>query len=523
MDKLGGSKQATRTNAPSTTKPKTASVLDLGSNSLKLANYVIGSYGTYKPYHQESVRLKLFDGMDGKILCDGYVDRTVESLKLFRNIVDFEDVTHVLSVATSVIRDAKNRFEIVQRIRKETGFDFRILSNHDEAVFSYAGAVKALRIPSVLFFDIGGGSLEVVLARDYEIKQVASLPLGALRVARMFSEGHVYEKTDLDKMTRYMHKIIPSRADLGMSNSESPVLVGVGGVLRALARYDQYHRGYSLSKVHNYKIDYDSLVSTYKRISRLPVEKIANINAIGRGRADIVVAGNLVILQLMKRLGFESVTVSAHGLREGTLALSLWYPKKFGGRSITYRDVRDMVRTGYNDLAESGGNFVQLMHSMDLLTDHEQDMLSYALTKIDNLRSFRDVENVLYSIMDDDSHLSHKDQITAALALIYSKKKNKVDPLLLRFENILESNDKTLIKKISSVVSICDIFHKTSAQVEATSEAPGSITLSIRPKTDVFPEVLLNQMCRRLEGTFGISLEPNVHHPESPAPDAAGV
>ena len=519
---MTGSKETTHSGVRGPVKPNVASVLDLGSNSLKLANYTISSYGTYKPYHQESVRLKLFDGMEDGILRGDYVDRTVDSLKLFRNIVDFEDVNYVVSVATSVIRDVKNKFEVVQRIRKETGFDFKILSYRDEAVFSYAGAIKALRIPSVLFFDIGGGSLEIVLARDYEIKQVMSLPLGTLRLTRMFSEGHMYGEAELDKMNRHVRQIIPSRTDLGISDSESLVLVGVGGVLRALARYDQYHREYKLSKVHNYRINYDSLTSNYKRISRLPVEKIASINAIGKGRADIVMAGNLVILQLMKSLGFESVTVSAHGLREGTLALSLRYPKKFEGQSITHLDVRDMVCTD-SDLAESAGNFVHLMHSMGHLSDHEQDILSYALTEIDNLRSFRDVENVLYSIMDDDSHLSHKDQIAAALALIYSKKKNKVDPLLLRFENILESNDKRLIKKISSVVSICDIFHKTSARVDATSGAPDSITLSIHPKTCIFPEVLLNQMCRRLEGTFGISLESDVHYPESPVPDAAGV
>lgn len=515
---MAGIKETIHTEIRIIAKPETASVLDLGSNSLKIANYTINNYGMYKPYHQESIRLKLFDGMDDGILMDDYVDRTVESLKLFRNIVDFENVSYVVSVATSAIRDAKNRLEIVQRIRNEAGFDFMILSDHDEAVFSYAGAVKALRIPSVLFFDIGGGSLEVVLARNYEIVRVVSLPLGALRLTRMFSDGGMYEKTNLDKMSLHVSKMIPSRAELGISDSEELVLVGVGGVLRVLARYDQYLRGYSLSKVHNYKIDYDSLEYAYKRIIRLPVEKIANISAIGKGRADIIMAGNLVILQLMRSLGFESVTVSAHGLREGTLALSLRYPKKFGGRSITYQDVRDMVCHNPGDLAESAGNFVQLMHSMDLLTDHEHDMLSYALTEIGNLWSFRDVENVLYSIMDDDSHLSHKDQITAALALIYSKKKNKVDPLLLRFENILESSDKGLIKKISSVVSICDIFHRTSARVDAASGSPGTITLSIRPKTGVFPEMLLNQACRRLEGTFGILLDTNVHYPESGSP-----
>ena len=144
----------------------------------------------------------------------------------------------------------------------------------------------------------------------------------------------------------------------------------------------------------------------------------------------------------MKKLGFDKLTVSAHGLREGTLALSLQYPNQFENQNITYQNIKDIIylSTQIEGPSESVDDLARLMFSMNLLSDHERILLSYALTQIDKLWSFRDVDNVLYSIMDDDSPLSHKDQLTAALSLIYSKKKKKVDPLMLRFENILETN-----------------------------------------------------------------------------------
>ena len=101
-----------------------ASVLDLGSNSVKLVNYKINSYNDYKPYHQESVRLRLSEGLENKVLRKDYVDKTIETLKLFRNIVDFENVNYVISVATSAIREAENRFDIIKRIDNEKNFDF---------------------------------------------------------------------------------------------------------------------------------------------------------------------------------------------------------------------------------------------------------------------------------------------------------------------------------------------------------------------------------------------------------------
>ena len=502
-----------------------ASVLDLGSNSVKLVNYRINSYNDYKPYHQESVRLRLSEGLEDGIIREDYVNNTVETLKLFRNIVDFEQVNYVISVATSAIRDAENRYEILDRIRKETNFDFKILSEHDEALYSYTGAIRSLRIPNAIFFDIGGGSLEIVYAENFIVKKVVSIPLGALRLTQMFSDSKS-NITNFYKMEKHITKLIPTLEDLEISNSDGLILVGVGGVLRALANYDQQLRNYPLSKLHNYKVTRSSLESVFKRIKSLPLEKISKIHSIGNSRADTVRTGALVIIRLMKILGFNELTISAHGLREGTLALSLQYPNEFLNQNIDYNKVKEIIylSTQMELLSEYVEDFIRLMYSMHLLTDYERELLSHAISQIDKLWSFRDVDNVLYSILDDDSSLSHREQLIVALALIYSKKKKKVDSILLKFENILEFNDKKLIKKISSIVSLCDIFHKTNVKLKATSNDPKSINLIIYAKSNIFPEVLLHQACRRLENALDISINTDIYYQTSlPSSGTIGI
>ncbi len=502
-----------------------ASVLDLGSNSVKLVNYIINSFNDYKPYHQESVRLKLSEGLENGLIQEKYIDNTVETLKLFRNILDFEKVNYVISVATSAIRDAENRFDILDRIHKETNFDFKILSDHDEALYSYTGAIRSLRIPNVLFFDIGGGSLEIVFSKDYDVKKVMSFPLGSLKLTQIFSDPKS-EISDFYKMEKHIQKILPTRENLGISDSDDLVLVGVGGVLRALAKYDQQLRIYPLSKLHNYRLSYNSLETIFKRIRSLPVEKISKIQSIGSGRADTIRAGALVITQLMKNLKFSELTVSAHGLREGTLALSLQYPNEFANQNIDYEKVKEIIylSSQMESLSEYVEDFVRLLYLMNLLSEHERILLSYTISQIDKLWSFRDVDNVLYSILDDDSSLNHREQLIVALALIYSKKKKKVDSLILKFENILEINDKKLIKKLSSIVSLCDIFHKTDVKVKAASDSPKTISLSIYPKSNIFPEVLLHQACERLENTLGLSINSNVYYQTSlPTSDRIGI
>ena len=83
---------------------------------------------------------------------------------------------------------------------------------------------------------------------------------------------------------------------------------------------------------------------------------------------------------------------------------------------------------------------------------------------------------------------------------------------------------KKLIKKLSSIVSLCDIFHKTDVKVKAASDSPKTISLSIYPKSNIFPEVLLYQACERLENTLGLSINSNVYYQTSlPTSDRIGI
>nr|MBA3286383.1 hypothetical protein [Nitrosopumilus sp.] len=81
-------------------------------------------------------------------------------------------------------------------VQKETGFRFKVLSEEEEAIYSYIGASRAICLPDALFFDLGGGSLEMVSTKDYKVKKIISVPLGALRLSEKFitkSDG-VFEK-----------------------------------------------------------------------------------------------------------------------------------------------------------------------------------------------------------------------------------------------------------------------------------------------------------------------------------------
>ncbi len=139
------------------------SVIDLGYNSVKLVCYRVNSDGTFRAYDRRSIKTKIGRGLtESGYLSEVATGDTIESLRLFRDILVSDDVKNILAVATSAVREAKNRNRFISDIYEKTGFSFRILSHKEESYYSWCGALHSTCISDALFFDLGGGSLELV-------------------------------------------------------------------------------------------------------------------------------------------------------------------------------------------------------------------------------------------------------------------------------------------------------------------------------------------------------------------------
>ncbi|MCG3780466.1 MAG: hypothetical protein JW390_70050 [Nitrosopumilus sp.] len=294
-------------------------------------------------------------------------------------------------------------------------------------------------------------------------------------------------------------------------------IIGVGGTLRSIAKYVQELKNYPLKKIHNYSISSESVNQITQRLMSYDFEQISQIESIGSGRSDTVQSGACVISELMEKLKLTELLVSAHGLREGTLFVSMQYPDKFfNDIEISLPQIHDIINlsTQSDHLSKSVEDFTSLLFSITLISEMEKILLSQSISKIDILSSFRDVDNILYAVMDDDSSLSHREQLIVALSLIYSKKKKKSESLILKYKMLLEKNDKKIIRKISSILSLCYIFLKTQAIVTSSYEN-FNLILKIYPKNNAFPEVLFKQACEKLETTLDIHVQSDVYYQSS--------
>src|SRR5215831_3966455 len=300
------------------------SVIDLGFNSAKLVNYYVNRNNSYKAYDQKKIDVRLGSGLSNQkgLLRREAIRRTIDGLKLFKSIIDFHTIGHIIPVATSAVRDAYNKAEFLREVYLETGFRFKVLSGEEEAFYSYYGAQKYLRgTQNIIYFDLGGGSLEILYSENANIKKAMSVPLGTLRITQSYKRStNTFSKDNYDNMKRFLLDSIPDRTEFGIK--PQTVLVGGGGSIRAAARCDRELKGlYPLKKVQNYKLRYESINSINRLFWKQNPEEIAKrAEAINRSRAETIVAGLCIITALMSKLGFEEVTVSSSGLREGILS-----------------------------------------------------------------------------------------------------------------------------------------------------------------------------------------------------------
>jgi len=486
-----------------------ATVIDLGSNSVKLVNFNILHDNSYKPYHQEGFRIKLAEGLtETGFLGEEPMERAIDALKLFRDIIKFESINYVLPIATSAVREAANKIEFLKKIHQETGFKFRILSGIEEALYSYVGAIRSLRIPSALFFDLGGGSLEIVYTEQFKIKKIMSLPLGALRLSQMYADkDNNFSNQNYEKMKFRISELLPDRQELNIN--EQTMLVGVGGTIRNLAKYNQMLTNYPFSKIHNYKMSYESIFNISKKFQAIGTEKIAKIDSISNGRAETMIAGSCVVETIMEKLGFKKIIVSAQGLREGTLSVSLENSKKFSlGKIIEQKRIEDSVRFACEQdlLPTFLEDITILLFSMGVINERDRKIFAQSIRHLSKVSSFRNVGNVVHLIMDEDSSLTHREQLISALSIINSKKKKKSERLQEKYKSILKPQDKKTIKKMAALLSFGDILHNIKPKMILHKKSKDEITLELFINNETFPEKLFRDACKKLNENFEVKI-----------------
>jgi len=478
-----------------------ASVIDLGYNSLKMVSYKIRSDNSFRAYDQRGSLTRLGEGLQQTgYLGELAMKRTLRELALLKEVNRLSQVDRVLAITTSPVREAANGEWFKGEAEAVLGLKFRVLSGKEEALFSYVGAARSTRFPDALFFDLGGGSLEFTCTRGYRVRKILSLPIGALRMSELYSgEDRRFSKKDYARMGRRIAEMLPTREELGLA--EGTVLLGVGGTLRALAKYDQWMREYPLNKLHGYRLRRKSILAINKRLRKMDARRIAGLDAVGRDRAESFAAGALVISTMMSKLKFDDVVVSTHGLRDGVLSEYLRDPARYARERFDEQKANSSMALWR--AREAGTEaFSGALASRGVITLGEKLILDEAIESFLDLYLKTRPESLFYTIVNEDSYLEHRDQVTLAISLVRAKSPKAANWFLARHRSILSEGTKESTVRLAAMIHLAEVLEMTKSTARFRVQ-DGALTFQVNTSQNEFPKLLLERAARELEGVTG--------------------
>ncbi|HBQ58116.1 MAG TPA: Ppx/GppA family phosphatase [Balneolaceae bacterium] len=296
--------------------------IDIGTNTVLLLVADVIS-GQLKPVHEEQRIPRLGRGVDAdRIINEEATRRVSEALREYKVILenDFSDVEDVIVTATSAVRDARNREEFMASIKEETGFEIRLLSGREEAEWTAAGALSVLDIPSdseTLILDIGGGSTEIAYLNNGEVVDGHSYDMGSVRFTERFLKSDPPSKVEIERCREEIQRFYGDRL---FDIVNDPVAVGVAGTVTTLAAITQDLRSYQPEKLAGFTLKRSHIEEViHEFATRGSQEMLERYPVYLRGRADIFMAGMLILEGFLDQFELNSLTVSTGGIRHGAL------------------------------------------------------------------------------------------------------------------------------------------------------------------------------------------------------------
>lgn len=321
------------------TPPTRCAAIDVGTNTVLL---VVAEErdGLLEPVVERAEITRLGRGVDasGRLSPDA-IRETVETLGRFAAEARALGASQIVCVATSAARDAQNGAEFFAASRAAAGLTPEVISGEEEARLVYGSAWRDFGLtpggpspfppgPPLAVLDVGGGSTEFTFGDGPAPRGRASLQLGAVRL----TERHV--RTDPMPLSQQLVLREAARVALaplakldGIGDVTGARLVGVAGTVTTLCSVQQALPVYDARRVHGAAMTLDEIDALLVRLASLTVGERQRLPGMEPKRADVIVAGGIIVAEAMRLTGFERLTVSDRGVRWGLL-----YDRLHGGR-----------------------------------------------------------------------------------------------------------------------------------------------------------------------------------------------
>jgi exopolyphosphatase/guanosine-5'-triphosphate,3'-diphosphate pyrophosphatase len=454
--------------------------IDIGTNSVHMIVVRVRTDLSFEVIDREKVMVRLgAGGLDGKALTTEAMNAALQALSKFKRLAESHRVDEILAAATSATREARNGGEFLARIERETGIRPRVITGTEEARLIHQAAVYGVDVGSAraVVIDVGGGSTEITLGNATAIQAARSFKIGVIRLTERFVQNDPLSGRDERKLAKHILSEIGRHCDQITTIGFDRVIGTSGTILSLGAVAATAARGTTPTELRNLRVSAKQIRRLRKEIVALNPAQRLTVPGLDPRRADLVVAGAVLLDTILRRLGAEELTLCDLALREG---LVLDYIRR-NRRQIAQVDrIPDVRRRSALELAERCNYYAE--HAQQVirlalalfdqsravhgLTDREREWLEYAalLHDVGGLISYaRHHRHSYYLIKNGDLRGFHPDEIEViALVARYHRRgtpKRSHD----EYAGLSSSLRKT-VRTLSSILRVAESLDRSHAQ-----------------------------------------------------------
>ncbi|PID56447.1 phosphatase [candidate division KSB3 bacterium] len=293
-------------------------VLDIGTNSIKLHVAEKNFDGQWKSVWDSAKITRLGEGLQaaGKLGINA-MERTIAVMSEMKTLAHTHGVQEIVAAGTMCLRTASNAADFIRRVQEQCGITVEVLSGEEEARLAYLAVQSGLSLDrgALMIFDTGGGSTEFIFGRNNALERRFSVNVGAVRLTEEILLSDPVSTAEVD---RTVAAIAEDLAGFELNGTVDRI-VGIGGTVTTLSGVKQRLSEYRPDRIQGSMVELSEIERQIDMYAAKTIAERQAIIGLHPQRADVILAGALIVREILKKARVESLTVSGRGMRHGLL------------------------------------------------------------------------------------------------------------------------------------------------------------------------------------------------------------
>jgi exopolyphosphatase/guanosine-5'-triphosphate,3'-diphosphate pyrophosphatase len=491
---------------------ESVAVVDIGTNTFHLLITEVNSEGEFYVKHKFKEMVKLGEGgIDTDVITDASFQRGINALKVFSQYIEQHRCNRVIAFATSAIRTAKNGSDFIQKVYEQTGIEIKVINGNEEAALIYEGVKNGIQLSPqepVLIIDIGGGSVEFIVANSLHPLLLRSLKLGASRIYETFKPSDPITPQQITLIENYYLQELKALIE-EVKEFKINKIIGTSGAFETIATMIAYQNGDYLTasgNINGYRFFAEQFSNVYAQLLNSNREQRLQMQGMDKQRVDLIVVAAILIACVQKQLNINQFIVSNYALKDGIFYTYLG--KKvhgIGASSASDKTLRE----------KSVHNLFKKFHCNEKHTEKVLQLVLSLFEQTKELHGYGDLEKELltYSALLHDvgyyihrsGHHKHGQYIIMNSQLPgFSNDELLLIGNIVRYHrkslpskdhpyfNVLTTEHKNMVKKLAAFLRIADHLDKGHRGLVKDLKIecfPQVVNIQVISDSDVTPEL----------------------------------